>query len=373
MVFLDNAATSYHKPPAVWNAVRDTMRECASVGRGGYAQSREAARRVFSCREAVCELFGLSEPEKIIFTYNTTIGLNMAIKGLLREGHAVISGYEHNAVLRPVSAMRNVEFTAAASPLFDGEAMLKAFENSIRPGTKLAVCCHVSNVFGSIAPVEEIDALCYRHGIPLVVDAAQSAGVLVPDIRRMKAVQFICMPGHKGLYGPQGTGVMLHIGTEPCDTLIEGGTGSDSADAAQPGYDPDRFESGTHNVPGIAGLEAGVRFVLSRKPANILRHERALGRYIGDELEKLGAEVFMADDPAMQTGVVSFRVSGRNSEEVADALARAGIAVRAGLHCAPLAHKTAGTFPDGTVRVSPGAFNTVRDCEKLIRAVRAII
>ena len=374
MVYLDNAATTFLKPRTVRQAVVDALHTCASAGRGGYAGAVHAESTVYSARTALAALYGV-RPENVSFTYNATSALNMAIKGLAGSGNIVLSGYEHNAVARPVYALRGAGgFTVAESPLFDPDAMLHALRDSIRPGTSLAVLCHVSNVFGFVAPLEEIDALCWEKGVPLVVDCAQSAGLLVPDVRALRAAQFLCMPGHKALYGPQGTGALLHIGTLPVRTLIEGGTGSASSELAQPEFAPDRFESGTLNVPGIAGLEAGVRFVLARTPQALLRHERALSRDAMRALEKLpGVRVYRAQDESAQTGVFSFTVDGRECEDAARALASAGIAVRAGLHCAPLAHRTAGTFPGGTVRVSPGAFTTAQDMEKLVRAVSALV
>lgn len=376
MVFLDNAATSYHKPPAVYRAVRDAMRECASVGRGGYAEAEAAAARVYDCRTELAALYHVANPEKIIFTYNATVALNMAIKGLLHSGHAVISGYEHNAVVRPLVSLERcgVTYTAAQAPLFDQEGLLQEFRACLRPETGLVVCNHVSNVFGSIAPVEALDALCWEHGLPLVIDASQSAGTLPLDASRLRATEFICMPGHKGLYGPQGTGVMLHTGTRACTTILEGGTGSASASYLQPTFEPDRFESGTLNVAGIAGLCEGVRFVRREGEAQIAGRERRLVRYVGSELQKIdGVTVYMSRDPAAQSGVLSFASRDMECETLAAALSSAGIAVRAGLHCAPLAHVTAGTYPGGTVRVSPGAFSTQRDAERLIIAVRAAL
>lgn len=377
MVFLDNAATSYHKPPTVYRAVRDAMRACASVGRGGYPAAENAASRVYDCRAELAALFHLENPAHVIFTYNATVALNMAIKGLLSPGaHVVISGYEHNAVVRPLAALAraNVSYTAAQSPLFDPDAQLATFRAAIRPDTELVVCNHVSNVFGHIAPIEAIDALCFQHGLPLIIDASQSAGTLPLDVSRLRATEFVCMPGHKGLYGPQGTGVMLHTGTRECATLLEGGTGSLSADLTQPCFEPDRYESGTHNVAGIAGLCEGVRYVLRETEAAILGRERRLTRWIGQELARIdGVTVYQSTDPTLQTGVLSFTSRDRECESLAEALASAGIAVRAGLHCAPLAHITAGTYPGGTVRVSPGAFTTPRDAERLVLAVRAAL
>lgn len=376
MVYLDNAATSFIKPPSVQRAMLDAIEKCASVGRGGHAAAQAAQERVFSARQSAAKLFGLSNPARVCFTYNATTALNMAIKALARTGRIVLSGYEHNAAARPartLSRREGCECVVAASPLFDPDAMVSAFREAIVPGTVLCVLCHVSNVFGAIAPVKEIDALCCEKGVPLVIDASQSAGLINPDVSSLRAAQFICMPGHKALYGPQGTGILLHIGDEPTETLIEGGTGSDSAKLAQPAFDPDRFESGTHNVPGIAGLDAGIRFVLTKGPENLLKHERTLSLHAMRELSRLdGVHVFIPPDESLFSGVFSFTLDNRECEDAARVLSSAGIAVRAGLHCAPLAHRSAGTFPAGTIRVSPGAFTTAEDMERLVRAVRTM-
>lgn len=373
MVFLDYAATSFHKPPSVRRAVLEALHSCASPGRGGYAAAQAAETRVFAARSALAALYGV-QPQAVSFTCSATSALNMAIKGLAGSGKIALSGYEHNAAARPAFALRGAQgCTVGESALFDPGDFLRAFARAIVPGTSLAVCCHVSNVFGQIAPLAEIDALCWEKGVPLVVDCAQSAGLLIPDVRALRAAQFLCLPGHKALYGPQGTGALVHIGTLPVATLIEGGTGSRSAELAQPDFEPDRFESGTPNVPGLAGLAEGLRFVRAEGPAKLLARERALSSAAMRELVRLdGVRVYAAQDAALQTGVFSFTLDDREAEDTARALASAGIAVRAGLHCAPLAHKSAGTFPGGTVRVSPGAFTTDADMEKLIRAVRAL-
>jgi len=375
MVFLDNAATTFHKPSAVYRAVGATLKECSSVGRGGYPAAQLADRRGYETRAAVASLYNIDDPSAVIFTYNATVALNMAIKGLAKPGRVLISGYEHNAVVRPLESLvrHGTEYSVAGSALFDPDAMLAAFRGAIRSDTVLVVCNHVSNVFGSIAPIMEIDEFCAERGLPLIIDASQSAGTIVIDTKKLRAAEFICMPGHKGLYGPQGTGVMLHVGERECSTIIEGGTGSNSALLEQPSFEPDKFESGTHNVAGIAGLGEGVRFILRETPVKILAHERDLTAYAASELKKLpDVTVCHSDDPNLQAGVLSFTVHGRECEDVAATLATAGIAVRAGLHCAPIAHRSAGTFPGGTVRVSPGHFSTHRDIEKLITAVRVL-
>lgn len=369
MIYLDSAATTFQKPPSVRAAVQNALRTLASPGRGGYAAARAAEETAFRCRSLAAELFRVPSPEQVVFTSNATHGLNLAIKSLVPEGgRAVVSGYEHNAVTRPLHALR-ARVKVAASPLFDRRAALRAFENLIETGVDAVVCTHVSNVFGFVLPIEDIAALCRAEGVPLIVDASQSAGVLPLDFAALGAA-FVAMPGHKGLYGPQGTGLLL-CGHET-RPLLEGGTGSASLEQEMPDFLPDRLEAGTHNMPGIAGLEAGLRFVQERD-GRIARHERALTARAAERLRRIdGVTVYAASDALGQVGVLSFNVDGRGPEEVAEALARRGFALRAGLHCAPYAHRTAGTLPDGTVRLSVSAFNAPADIDAFARALRAV-
>lgn len=376
MIYLDYAATSFQKPESVYSAVLRMLRNGASAGRGGYPASEEAASRIFDCRSELMRLFNMEREEQIVFTYNATMALNIAIKGLMPDnGDAVISGYEHNAVVRPLQALsrRGVRFHTATAPLFDPAAMVEAFRRTLTPGTKLAVCTQVSNVFGYILPIMEIDALCHERGIPLIIDASQGAGAVDLDFSRLRAAQFVCCPGHKGLYGPQGTGVLLCRNADAA-TVFEGGTGSESASFDQPQFLPDRFESGTHNAAGIAGLCEGVRFVNRIGTERILKHEQALIDAANAHLAHIpGVHTFYAQNPAVQSGVLSFFAEGIPCETLAQMLAEGGIAVRAGLHCAPLAHRTVGTAENGTVRVSTSVFNTEQDIERLALAVRAAV
>ncbi len=373
MIYLDYAATSFKKPEAVYAAVESVLRRGASVGRGGYPASRFSAERVYACREELKRLFSAPSEDAVVFTYNATMALNMAIKGLLPAGgNVIISGYEHNAVVRPLKALerRGVQFTVADAPLFDADAQLDAFRRRITPQTALVVCVHVSNVFGCILPVEGVDAICAEAGVPLVIDASQSAGSVALDMSRLRATRFICAPGHKGLYGPQGTGVLICRDGEAA-TLIEGGTGSESRSYGQPAFLPDRFEAGTLNAAGIAGLCEGVRFVNRLGTDRILAHERGLIAHASEALSRIpGVRTFYGGGET-QAGVLSFTVEGVPCETVAERLAEGGIAVRAGLHCAPLAHQTAGTLENGTVRVSVSAFSGAGDIAALTLAVRA--
>ena len=368
MIYLDAAATTFQKPPFVSRAVQTAMRTMSSPGRGGYAAAREAEETAFRCRTLAAELFGVLLPEQVVFTSNATHALNIAIRSLVPEGgRVVISGYEHNAVTRPLHAL-GARVRVAASPLFDRAAALEAFENALSPETDAVICTHVSNVFGFALPIAEIAALCRAEGVPLIVDASQSAGVLPLDMSVLGAA-FIAMPGHKGLYGPQGTGLLLCAHeTQP---LLYGGTGSASLEQEMPDFLPDRLEAGTHNMPGIAGLEAGLRFV-RRMGGRIARHESELTARAAERLRTVdGVTVYASRDASAQTGVLSFRIDAQGSEETADALARRGIAVRGGLHCAPRAHQTAGTLPDGTVRMSVSAFNAPAEIDAFVRAVRS--
>ena len=346
MIYLDNGATSFPKPAGVERAVVAALRTCANPGRGGYEAAMQAAKTVLSCREKAAAMFSC-QPEQVVFTGSCTHGLNIAIHTLVKPGaKVVISGFEHNAVLRPLTRL-NAKISIAGQKLFDPADTLTAWEKALKRGADAAIFTHVSNVFGYVLPASEMAALCRQYGVPFVIDAAQSAGVLPLDLQALGA-DFIAMPGHKGLLGPQGTGLLL------CNRLPEpllfGGTGSQSADPNMPDFLPDRAEAGTQNVPGIAGLSAALSF-LQKTGLEAVRQteERQLRRCVRG-LEKLGYRVFHGNG---QSGAVSF-VPQEDCEELADWLAQQNIAVRAGLHCAPLAHKSGGTLDTGTVRVSFG-------------------
>lgn len=372
MIYLDSAATTFQKPPGVLQAMADAMASMSSPGRGGHPLAMRAAETAFQCRTELAELFHVEEPERVVLTMNATHGLNIAIKSLVPPGgRAVISGYEHNAVTRPLAAL-GANVSVADGRLFDAASVEEAFDALITPGTDAVICNHVSNVFGFVQPIEAVATICRRRGTPLLIDASQSAGVLPLDLERLGAA-YVAMPGHKGLYGPQGTGVLLCGRDATPHPLLEGGTGSLSLAQDMPDFLPDRLESGTHNMPGIAGLLAGVRFVRRQRTERILAHERVLTRRAAARLAALPeVEVFAAPEDAGQAGVLSFRVAGRDPETIGEALAERGIAVRAGLHCAPLAHRTADTLDTGTVRVSFSAFNTAQEVETLASALREL-
>ena len=373
MIYFDSAATTFQKPRSVTAAVEDALATMSSPGRGGYGAAMRAADTAFACREELAELYHLKSPEQVVFTMNATHALNIAVKSLVpKGGRAVISGYEHNAVTRPLAAL-GAETAVAAGPLFDPDAVTAAFDRAITPGTGAVICSHVSNVFGFIQPVEAVATICRSRGVPFVIDASQSAGVLPLDMEALGAA-FIAMPGHKGLYGPQGTGVLLCGEGVETATLLEGGTGSMSLQQTMPDFLPDRLEAGTHNMPGIAGLLAGVQYVRSVGEAAICRHERLLALAAAEGLRRLpGVRVYARPDLADQTGVVSFTAEGQEPESLAAALAERDIAVRAGLHCAPLAHRTAGTVDTGTVRASFSHWNTPEEVGRLLSAMGEIL
>lgn len=346
MTYLDNGATSFHKPAAVYDGIRCALENCANPGRGGYTAAMAAAKTVLRCRELAGNMFDC-QPEHVVFTSNCTHGLNIAIRSLVKPGEkVVISGFEHNAVTRPLHGLK-AKITVAGRKLFDWEDTLEQFEDGLRKGAGAAIFTHCSNVFGYILPVEEMAALCRKYKVPFIIDAAQSAGSLPVKLRALGA-DYIAMPGHKGLLGPQGTGLLL-CGDLP-KPLLMGGTGSESIRQEMPDFLPDRAEAGTQNVPGIAGLSAGLRYLERTGIDNIrMREEREASR-CANGLEKLGMRVFRGEH---QSGTVSFVPDG-DCEEFAQELAGQNVAVRAGLHCAPLAHESAGTLESGTVRVSFG-------------------
>ena len=365
MTYLDYGATSFRKPPEVHRAVAEALRSCANPGRGGYPAAAEGAKRVFACREHAAALFACRE-EQVVFTSNCTHGLNIAIHSLVKPGARVlVSGFEHNAVVRPLHGL-GAQILVAGRKLFDWENTLSEFEDALRKGIDCAVFTHMSNVFGYILPVEEMAALCRQYGVPFIVDAAQSAGSLPVSLEAWQA-DFIAMPGHKGLLGPQGTGILLC--GEPGIPLIRGGTGSASRLRDMPEELPDRLEAGTLNVPGIAGLSAGLDWHRRNGIGRHFRRECALAKRCAAGLEELGCRVFAGPH---QGGTLSF-LPEMDCEDAAHALGKMGICVRGGLHCAPLAHESAGTLETGTVRVSFGWDASSVQTRELLRAVSKLM
>ena len=359
MIYLDYGATSFHKPPAVYRAAERAMRTCANPGRGGYPAAMEAAKTVFGCREAAAELFSCA-PDQVVLTTSCTHGLNIAIRSVVKPGsRVVVTGFEHNAVTRPLHALE-VELVVAGRKLFDWDNTLEEFEKALK-GADAAVFTHVSNVFGYILPVGEMAALCRRKGVPFILDAAQSAGTLPVDFSALGA-EFIAMPGHKGLLGLPGTGLLLC--GQPGQPLLRGGTGNQSVRQDMPEELPERLEAGTLNVPGYAALTQGLRYLKRVGTDTIFRQEQQLLRHCVRGLIQQGFRVFAG---AHQAATVSF-LTGQDCEEAAESLARQGIALRAGLHCAPLAHESAGTLETGTIRVSLGYDSTIGQIDAFLRA-----
>lgn len=376
-VYLDNAATSYPKPEAVYRAVDWFLREVgASAGRGGYRLALKADEIVYQARSALARLFNVKDASRIVFTANATESLNLAIKGLVGPGdHVVTSSMEHNAVWR---CLKTLERDQGVEPTIvpcaaDGTLAPEAVEGALRPNTRLIVLTHASNVTGTIMPVAEVGEIARRHGIPFLVDAAQTAGVLPIDVERDR-IDLLAFTGHKGLLGPFGTGgLYIREGFEP-RPLKEGGTGSESRLPYQPQTLPERYEAGTLNVCGLAGLAAGVEFILNEGVEKIRAKEKSLTRHALEALADVeGAEIYGPKDAERQVGLISFNLAGVDGVEVAYVLDEVyGIMVRVGLHCAPLAHQTIGTLDRGTVRVSLGYFNTFADLDYLGEALQSI-
>ena len=365
MIYLDSGATSLRKPPGVVRACSEAIQRCANPGRGGYDAAMEAARVVYRCREQAAELFSCL-PEQVVFTSSCTHGLNIAIRTLVKPGsRVVISGFEHNAVTRLLHALRT-ETVVAGRRLFDWADTLTEFENALKSGVDAAVFTHVSNVYGYILPIYAMARLCRQYGVPFAVDAAQSAGTLPVSLRQLEA-DFIAMPGHKGLLGPQGTGLLL-CGRKP-EPLIFGGTGSESFQQEMPDFLPDCCEAGTVNVPGIAGLSAGLAYLRREGIHRIHQREHCQLLRCVRGLKNLGVSCYCGDH---QAATVSF-VPPMDCEQMAQALAQRGLAVRAGLHCAPLAHESGGTVQTGTVRVSYGIDASDAQTNALLAAVSKIL
>ena len=361
MIYLDSGATSLVKPAAVYKAVSQAMQTCGNPGRGGHRAAMAATQTVYNCRETAAELFDC-QPEQVVFTSNCTHGLNIAINSLVKPGsRVVVSGFEHNAVTRPLHSLQ-ARLQVAGRKLFDPEDTLWAFQRELDRGVDAAVFTHVSNVFGYILPIQTMAAMCRQRGIPFIIDAAQSAGSIPISLNALGA-DFIAMPGHKGLLGPQGTGILLC--SRIPEPLMAGGTGSESIRQSMPDDLPERAEAGTLNVPGIAGLNAGLRYLKDVGVERLGGKEQVAAQECADMLRRLGFQVYSGPN---QGGVVSF-VPRCDGEEAAEKLAGQGIALRAGLHCAPLAHESAGTLETGTVRVSFG----IDACPQQIQALRRAI
>ena len=376
MIYLDNAATTLKKPPAVGSAARWAMGHAAGAGRSAHFPAMTGAEILYDTRALAAELFGMEDPRRVVFTFNATHALCLALHSMQECRHFAISPFEHNAVLRPVIDIvrqGNKRLTILKGELWNDELLLESAKKAIEDGADCFVLCHVSNVFGYIQPLEQLDLLLAEAGIPLILDASQSAGVLPIDVSKLPSLAAVCMPGHKGLYGPPGTGMLLWLSDDMPYPLLPGGTGSRSEQTEMPDFRPDRLDSGTQNIVGVAGLFEGMKFVQRLGEQEILRHERALCRIAAEELRQIpGIVSFVSPDMNRQTGVLSFYSRQLPVETVAQRLAEQNICVRAGLHCAPLAHKTAGTERTGTVRISPGWFQTEHQMRRFAARIAVI-
>lgn len=374
MIYFDNAATTGRKPAGVIRAVDNALRVySANPGRSGHKLSLSTAAAVYGAREKIADYFGASGAEKVIFTLNCTHSINCVIKGVLKAGeHAVTSSLEHNSVIRPlIKTGANIDIARVS--LNDDEETLKEFERLIRRDTRLVICTGASNVLGKTLPIGKIGRLCRVRGVLFAVDAAQTAGVL-PINMREDCIDYLCIAPHKGLYAPMGIGILICEGPIE-NTIIEGGTGTNSIEPFQPEYLPERLESGTLNVAGIMGVSAGLDYVRSLGHNRIYKHELELCRYLYDELSRLdGIELYTPKpEYGLYAPLLSFNVIGKASGETAEYLSERGIAVRAGLHCAPSAHRQIGTLENGAVRVSVAAFNTSDEIKMLVRVLKSYI
>ncbi len=375
-IYLDSAATTRQKPPQVLKAVvRFATEVGVSHGRGTYKAGIQANELIFGTRSVLAKLFNIQRMDRILYTKNVTEAINTALKGFLRTGdHVVLSGLEHNAVIRPLNKLkkdRGVDYTIVPANNL-GRLNPYDFEKAFKPNTKLVCLTHASNVSGNLTPVEEVGGLCAKRGIAFLVDTAQTAGVVPIDMQAMN-IDFLAFTGHKGLMGPPGTGGLAVSPKWNLDSFIEGGTGSNSDKEEQPSQWPDKFESGTQNYWGLAGLKAGVEFLLKTSVQAVRRKEEALTAQFLKDVEKIkGLKVYGLPSGAEKerVGVVSLNIEGKDPSEVGFELdERYGIMTRVGLHCAPLAHRTIGTYPIGTVRFSFGFYNTEKEVEKAVKAL----
>ncbi len=375
-IYLDNAATSSPKPQVVIDEVRRALVEYnANPGRSAHAPALAAAHCVYAAREAAAKLIGAEQSNSVAFTFNCTDALNLAIKGCLRRGDHVISTLlEHNSVLRPLSMLHaggQIELTLV-SPQPDGFIHTEDIRKNLRKTTRLIAVTHASNVTGAIQPVAAIGQLANAHGIQYLIDGAQALGGMPVDVKKL-GCSFYAFPGHKSLLGPQGTGGLYIRPGITLNTLREGGTGTESDSMLQPAEPPERYEAGTLNLPGIAGLWRGIDYVRDNL-SRIMMSEREITSQLYMELRRIhGVEIYSPDDEAARAGIVSFNLGDLSSSEAADALARRNIAVRGGLHCAPGAHRFLGTLRRGAVRASVGHATTSADIDALLSAVAEIL
>lgn len=376
-IYLDNAATSWPKPESVYQKVDQFMREVGSTpGRGGHRQEVEAAKIADQTRSTLAGLFHAPDPSRIAFTLNATQAINAALKGLLRPGdHVITSSLEHNAIWRPLKKLEQLGISLTSIPCSpDGTLQPSDVEKAIQPNTRLIAMLHASNVLGTILPIAEIGRLAHQHGILFLMDGAQTAGSQTINMDAM-GIDLLAFAGHKGLFGPHGTGGLVVRENIQLETWVEGGSGSESALETMPESLPQRLEAGTQNAAGIAGLLAGVSFILEEGVERIRKHELNLTALLIDSLQKIpGLKILGPTDLAQRTAVVSLTIEGYVPDQLAAVLDQVyGIATRSGLHCAPQAHITAGTLEKGALRFSPGYFTTESDITIAVDSLKKIL
>lgn len=378
-IYFDNAATTFPKPTSVADSVREFIAEIGmNIGRGSYKEAMSAAGIIYETRELLCSLFNFDKPLNTVFTMNITMSLNMLLKGLLKSGdHVIVSSMEHNAVMRPLTSLsvNGISFDRAECSK-DGALNPSEVEKLIKPETKAVIMTHASNVCGTILPIEEIGIICKKHNLYLIADTAQTAGTLNIDFNKF-GLSALAFTGHKGLLGPQGIGGFMitdELASEIVP-LIEGGTGSLSDSEVQPDFLPDKFESGTINLPGIYGLNASLKYIKQTGTLNIYQKELYLTkRFIDGIMNIKGAELAGKKDTSGRTAVVSVNFPNCDNSEVSYILDRDfGVMTRVGLHCAPSAHKTLCTYPSGTVRFSFSHYNTADEVDHALSGINNIV
>jgi cysteine desulfurase/selenocysteine lyase len=379
MIYLDNAATSWPKPPGVLKAMTEVMEQAGgNPGRSGHRLSIAAARVIYDTREALARFFGIDDPLRVIFTGNATQALNLVLRGMLHPGDRVVtSSMEHNAVMRPLRHLEKggVRLNVVACAT-DGSLEIGDLEKALDSRTKLVVMTHASNVVGTLMPIVDIATITHRAGALLLVDAAQTAGA-IPINMQATGIDLLAFTGHKELQGPPGTGGLIiadGVDTSRIEPLMRGGTGSRSESEEQPEDLPDKFESGTGNLTGIAGLGAGLRWLSERGNGEIMAHMKRLSQALLEGLSVIpGVKTFGTRDPEHSVAVISFTVERARVSDIGMRLDEEfGILCRVGLHCAPAAHKTIGSFPEGTVRLAPGVFTTLDDIHTALKAISQV-
>ena len=378
-IYLDNASTSFPKAPTVATAMSDYITNRGiNINRGSYALAYDVEDTIYTTRQRLNTLFNGHDPSHVVFTQNVTMSLNMVIKGLLKAGdHVLVSSMEHNAVMRPLTQLLDKDITFDTIPCDStGSIQMKSIEPLIRPNTVALIINHASNVCGTIQPLESIGPICKAHNLQFIVDAAQTAGVIPIDVKACH-IDALCFTGHKGLLGPQGIGgiILTKEMAQTLTPLIAGGTGSFSHLETMPTHMPDAFEAGTLNLPGIIGLNEGLAYIESQGMENIHNHELALTQSFLEGLQSIdGINIVGKQNIQDRTAVVSITIDGMDPASIAYELeSNYHIMTRVGLHCAPRAHQTLETYPEGTVRFSFGYANTHKDVETALSALHRIV